>query len=174
MARGQTRKQRRERLQSHLDKQTVWPSLYRIPEDGEPLAMWDKFARLAFRIEDPPDDRPGLSRWNTEHNAQLRRLFADHRLDPVDPMSWRLVVEHYALVEYGFPKTGARKAKPPSEDITPAMIEAARKRLVGNGERATNRALAAKIAGRSDVKIGISAIRKRISAIRKTGALDTD
>ena len=96
-----------KKLRGHPVSQPLMDVLGECPPKGSPLenpSPWDAMAREALRLDDNSRDdvllkeAAALSRALLE---SLRQAFDNFRLDPGDPFSWRLLLTHFAFVEFG-------------------------------------------------------------------------
>jgi hypothetical protein len=159
------------------------------PED---LArLWERNAKIALQIEDItgaflPDANGGLV-WQpmpadfVDISTQaLRRAFAHFKLDPADPLHWRLLLNYFVYVEFGQkPKRRPGRSKKWTDQIIETLrIELEAKRLdktpaTRAGKRLANDKASAFYSSAVGTNAGKEALRKKIGIVRKTMARKT-
>jgi hypothetical protein len=160
----------------------------RVPT-SDVVTGWDRLARSALtlregreyldRIDNPkmheigkhlfPDPDAALRRAFPDPDAALRRAFEHYSLDPVNPFSWRTLLNYYAMVEFGFPprRRGRRQTTIDKRELKQAA-EAARKKLrIKHGRsRISDGLVAQELAKDPRYKsIGKAGLRKRLSGL---------
>src|SRR5262245_43330648 len=137
--------QRRKRLDAFLATErapsptALWDD---VPADDDPLGPWDRAARTALRIEERPMGRHHPLGWTLDddaierhrkvdksYNDVLRRAFAYHKLDPLNPYDWRQLVMRLAMMEFGYPKGLPGRRKTALNEKDKELIQAAQRKL---------------------------------------------
>lgn len=77
---------------------------------------WDRLARTALHLEVPTgierDERDEMAK---ERDRQLLRAFQKYRLDPNDPLSWRILLQYHVFLTEGPPKKKVGRPKKPGK-----------------------------------------------------------
>ena len=150
--------------------------------------LWERNAKIALQIEDItgaflPDANGGLV-WQpmpadfVDISTQaLRRAFAHFKLDPADPLHWRLLLNYFVYVEFGEkPKRRPGRSKKWTEEIIEKLkIELEIKRLdkipaTRAGKRLASDKTSAFYSPAVGANAGKEALRKKIGIVRKTKA----
>jgi hypothetical protein len=147
----------------------------RVPIGSKVVTAWDEAARWALTLHegreyldriDNPKMREIGERLFPDPDAALRRAFEHYHLDPVDPLSWKILLDYYATVQFGRPprRPGRRKTTMDKRKLKQAA-EAAREKLRSKHSRAriSNALVAQELAKDPRYKsIGVHGLRKRL------------